>query len=111
MNYGRAKFSKKNRWYSKSIPSQLTRKCSSINSNLIQKDDYSKKNWESCLKCKGISIPISNCTFCKRTSSITCTKCNEKRQIESHKSCRILLSFGLGIKRKYPKRDFNLKNI
>ena len=111
MKYGRVKFSKKNNSNSKSIPSQLTSKYSSINSNLIQKDNYLKKNWQSCLKCEGISIPISNCIFCKRTSSLACTKCNQIRQMESHKSCRILLSFGLGIKRKYPKRDYNLKNI
>lgn len=61
--------------------------------NSIDEVIRSKSIFYACTKCEGALVPISTCTFCKRTSLRTCTKCHTIIDTQFHESCKILISF------------------
>ena len=63
----------------------------------------SKRLFYACTDCEGPLVPISCCTFCKKTSIRKCTKCNQTWNIKNHESCKSLLSFARIIFQNIPK--------
>ncbi|WP_316504785.1 hypothetical protein [Nitrosopumilus sp.] len=57
-------------------------------------DDLSKSIFYICTNCEGPLVPISTCVFCKRITLRRCTKCAKTRDVKSHDSCKVLISFG-----------------
>ena len=57
------------------------------------RSNLSKSLFYACSICEGPLVPVSYCTFCKKTSLRVCTRCNCTRDIQNHDSCKSLLSF------------------
>ena len=72
-----------------------------VNINLKEKSKILEKVFLACTNCDGPLVPISSCTFCKRVSFRKCTVCDKIRDMESHESCKILISFGHEIVQKH----------
>jgi len=72
----------------KNMPNQsrTTHKAASV-------DSFSQNILYSCNMCKGPMVPNSNCIFCKRSTIRKCTNCDTTERIDSHNSCRELISF------------------
>ncbi len=70
-------------------------------------ENISKSIFYACTVCEGPLVPVSSCTFCKRTSLRKCTKCDKIKDMAFHESCKILVSFGWVIAQKHVK-DFEI---
>ena len=71
-------------------------------------NDLSKGIFYICKNCEGPMIPISTCIFCKRTTLRRCTGCDKIRDIKSHDSCKILISFGNAVVQRRNTGDANI---
>ncbi|MCV0392583.1 MAG: hypothetical protein K5790_04720 [Nitrosopumilus sp.] len=79
-------------------------KKSHSNSNLkdsLDKEDISREIFYACGICEGPLVPVSSCTFCKRTSLRRCNRCNRIKDMKVHESCKILVNFGWAIAKKH----------
>ncbi len=63
-------------------------------------ESISKSIFYACTVCEGALVPVSSCTFCKRTSLRKCAKCDKIKDMAFHESCKILVSFGWVIAQK-----------
>ncbi|MFB5628145.1 MAG: hypothetical protein ACE5R5_08110 [Nitrosarchaeum sp.] len=69
--------------------------------NFDDGSNLSKNIFYACMNCNGPLVPISMCVFCKRASLRKCIKCGKPKEIQSHESCKILITFGNTIAQKH----------
>ena len=67
----------------------------------LDKEDLSREIFYACGICEGPLVPVSSCTFCKRTSLRRCNKCNRIKDMKVHESCKILVNFGWAIAKRH----------
>ena len=84
-----------------SEPIRNSSSMTTVFTNSQNKEDFLKKMLYACTSCGGPLVPVSNCTFCKRTFLRKCVRCGKTRDAKSHESCKILIYFGSSIVQKH----------